>query len=62
MKVSLEVTTRKTKRTVMTCHQNVGQNHSLLVANKCFQNVGRFKYFGTTVANENFIHEEIRGD
>jgi hypothetical protein len=27
----------------VSCHQNVGQNHSLLIANKAFKNVAKFK-------------------
>jgi len=30
-------------------HQNVGQSHSLLTANAFFENMAKFKYFGTTV-------------
>jgi len=38
----------------LSCHQNAGQNHNL-------QFVAEFKYLGTTVTNENCIHEEIKG-
>jgi hypothetical protein len=37
--VGLEVNTEKTKYMVMSHHQNVGQNHNLLIGNKSFENV-----------------------
>jgi hypothetical protein len=57
--VGLEVNTEKTKYMIVSRHQNVGQNHNLLVANKPFESVEKFKYLGTTITNENYVHEEI---
>jgi hypothetical protein len=56
----LEVNTEKATYIVMSCYQNVGQNHNLLAANKSFVNVAKFKYLGITLTSQNSIHDEIK--
>jgi hypothetical protein len=38
--------------------QNTGQN-DIKIANRSFENVAQFKYFGAIVTNQNLIKEEI---
>jgi hypothetical protein len=40
--------------------QNAGQNYDIKIANKSFENVAQFRYFGTAVTNQNLIKEEIK--
>jgi hypothetical protein len=45
---------------VVFSHQNAGQNHNLLTANKSFENVTHFKNLVTTITNQNVIRERIK--
>jgi hypothetical protein len=38
-KVGLEVNVKKTKYMLLSCHQNVGQNRDVKIANRSFENV-----------------------
>jgi hypothetical protein len=44
----------------MSPQQNALQTHKICVAS--FEHATKLKYVGTTVANHNLIHEELRAD
>jgi hypothetical protein len=44
----------------MLCYQKAGQKHSIKIANRSFQDVAKFKYWGTIPTNQNWMHEEIK--
>jgi hypothetical protein len=41
-------------------HQTAGGNREINRANRSFENLSQFKYLGTSVTNQNLIHEEIK--
>jgi hypothetical protein len=41
-------------------HQNAGQNHDIKIADRCFENVAKFRYLETTIINQNLIQEKIK--
>jgi hypothetical protein len=45
---------------MLSCHQNSDQNCDIKIANRSFENVSPFKYFGMTVINQILIQEEIK--
>jgi hypothetical protein len=45
---------------IMSHHQNTGQNHSVVIANRSLENMTKFRYLGMTVTNQNHIHKEIK--
>jgi hypothetical protein len=46
---------------IMFRHQNSGQNQNIRIANESLENVAKFKYLGTTLTDQNDIHDEIKG-
>ena len=44
----------------MTCEQNVGQNYNVKIGNKSFENVVKFRYWGATIVNQNYILEQTK--
>jgi hypothetical protein len=56
----LEVNAEKTEHMVMSRDQNAGQNGNIQTGKKSFETVEQFKYLGTTLTNQNSIHEEIK--
>jgi hypothetical protein len=58
--VGLEINAEKAKYMMMYSHQKSGQNQNIRIANESFENVATFKYFGTTLTDQNEIHDEIK--
>jgi hypothetical protein len=58
--VGLDINAEKTKYMIMSRHPNSGQNQNTRRANESFESVAKFKYLGTTLTNQNDIHDEIK--
>jgi hypothetical protein len=43
----------------MSRSRKIGQKHSIKIANRSFEDVAKFKYLGTTLTDQNCMHEEI---
>jgi hypothetical protein len=46
--------------TLLSQHQNAGQNWDIKIENRSFENMSQIKYLGTAVTHENMIQEEIK--
>jgi hypothetical protein len=44
---------------LMSCSQRIGQKHSIKITNRSFKDVAKFRYLGTTLTEQNWMHEEI---
>jgi hypothetical protein len=58
--VDLEVNPEKTKYMLMSHSQKIGRKHRIKIANRSFEDVAKFKYLGTTLTDQNCMHEEIK--
>jgi glycerol-3-phosphate O-acyltransferase len=38
--------------------QKAGQRQRIKIGNRCFESVAKFEYLGTTLTDQNYIHEE----
>jgi hypothetical protein len=54
------VNPEKTKYMLMSCRQKTGQKRSIKIANRSFEDVAKFKDLGTTLTDQNCMHEEIK--
>jgi hypothetical protein len=60
MDIGLEINAEKTQYMIMSRYQNSGQNQNIRIANEPFEKVTTFKCLGTTLTNQNDIHDEIK--
>jgi hypothetical protein len=56
--VGLEVNPEKTKYMLLSRSQKTGQKHSIKITNRSFEDMAKFKYLGTTLTDQNCMHEE----
>jgi hypothetical protein len=57
--VGKNVNSEKTKYMLMS-RKKAGQKHGIKIANRSFEVVAKFKYFGTTLTHQNCMQEEIK--
>jgi hypothetical protein len=57
--ITIAVFCDATKYMLLSRYQNAGQNRDIETADRCFDNVAEFRYFETTITNQNLIKDEI---
>jgi hypothetical protein len=45
----------------MSCSQKTGQKYSIKIAKGSFEDAAKFRYLGTTLTDQNHMHEGIKG-
>jgi hypothetical protein len=58
--IGLEINAENTKYMIVSRHPNSRQKQNIRIANESFEKVAKFKYLGTTLTNQNDIHDEIK--
>jgi hypothetical protein len=58
--IGLGINAERTEYMIMSRNPNSGQNQNIRIDNESFENVVKFKYLGTTLTNQNDIHDEIK--
>jgi hypothetical protein len=59
--IGLKVNAEGTMHMSISRHEYAGKYHNTSTAKEYFENAAKFRYLGTTVTNQNRIHEEIKG-
>jgi hypothetical protein len=58
--VGLEVNPEKSKYMLMSRSQNIRRKRRIKIANRSFEDVAKFRCLGTTLTDQNHMHEEIK--
>jgi hypothetical protein len=54
------VNPEKTKYMLLSRRQKIGQKRIIKIGNRSFEDVTKFIYLGTTLTDQNYVHEEIK--
>jgi hypothetical protein len=58
--IGLEVNPDRNNYMLASRRQKIGQKHTIIVANRSFEAVAKFKYLGIKLTDQNSMHEEIK--